>query len=317
VPCYHPLSAWQTSDGQVVFVERSRFDIVKSLQLACGQCVGCRLEKSRQWAMRCLHEAKMHEKSCFITLTFAPFSWYHARGRVDSYKEKKYEYDMQDSALNLHYQQFQLFMKRLRKKYGSGIRFYMCGEYGEKFGRPHFHAAIFGHDFSDKYEPKRTDSGSFVYRSRELEKLWDYGFSSVGEVTFESAAYIARYIMKKITGDLAKHHYQFVDTTSGEIIKRVPEFNKMSLKPGIGADWLEKWKDDVYPHDYVIINGKKVKPPKFYDLKFKKSNPYEWEEVEFSREKKAKENFGDNTDSRLLVKETIARKRIEMLKRKI
>ena len=123
--------------------------------------------------------------------------------------------------------------------------------------------------------------------------------------------------MKKINGDLAKSHYSFSDLETGEIIKRVPEFNKMSLKPGIGAQWLEKWKDDVYPHDYVIINGKKVKPPKFYDLKFKKSNPFEWEEVEFSREKKAKENFGDNTDSRLLVKETIAKKRIEMLKRKI
>jgi hypothetical protein len=136
-----------------------------------------------------MHEAKMHPKNCFITLTY------------------NNEHLPSDGSLN--YEVFQLFMKRLRKKYGKGIRFYMCGEYGDKLGRPHFHACLFGHDFADKKLWKTTDSKSKLYRSAELEKLWPYGFSSVGDVTFESAAYVARYIMKKVSGDASESHYTF------------------------------------------------------------------------------------------------------------
>lgn len=248
--------------------------------------------------MRCLHEAKLHEKNCFITLT---------------YNDESLPKDR-----SLHYRDFQLFMKRLRKKYGSNIRFYMCGEYGEKFDRPHFHACIFGFDFSDREYWKRTGSGSKLYRSKELEKLWEYGFSSIGDVNFESAAYVARYIMKKVTGQ-GKHdqHYKFTDLETGEVLEKKSEFNKMSLKPGIGYEWFKKYKSDVYPHDYVIINGRKVRPPKYYDLKYSKESPFEWEEIQFKREQLAKANFEDNTDDRLLVKETITKARVNMLKREL
>lgn len=298
MPCYHPIAAYQTVDGQVVFSERRYFDISRTLSLPCGQCVGCRLERSRQWAMRCLHEAKLHENNCFITLT--------------------YNDDHLPNDRSLHYRDFQLFMKKLRKKFGSKIRFYMCGEYGEKFDRPHFHACIFGFDFSDRKYWKQTGSGSKLYRSEELEKLWKYGFSSIGDVNFESAAYVARYIMKKVTGQ-GKHdqHYKFTDLETGEVLEKSPEFNKMSLKPGIGYEWFKKYKSDVYPHDYVIINGRKVRPPKYYDLKYSKESPFEWEEVQQNRIDLGKANFEDNTDSRLLVKETIAKARVKMLKREL
>ena len=298
MPCYHPIAAYQTVDGQVVFSERRYFDISRTLSLPCGQCVGCRLERSRQWAMRCLHEAKLHEKNCFITLTYNDASLPKDR--------------------SLHYRDFQLFMKRLRKKYGANIRFYMCGEYGEKFDRPHFHACIFGFDFSDRQYWKQTGSGSKLFRSQELEKLWEYGFSSIGDVNFESAAYVARYIMKKVTGQ-GKHdqHYKFTDLETGEVLEKKSEFNKMSLKPGIGYEWFKKYKSDVYPHDYVVINGRKVRPPKYYDLKYSKESPYEWEEIQFKREQLAKANFEDNTDDRLLVKETITKARVNMLKREL
>jgi len=298
LPCYHPIAAYQTVDGQVVFSERRYFDISRTLSLPCGQCVGCRLERSRQWAMRCLHEAKLHENNCFITLT--------------------YNDDHLPNDRSLHYRDFQLFMKKLRKKFGSKIRFYMCGEYGEKFDRPHFHACIFGFDFSDRKYWKQTGSGSKLYRSEELEKLWKYGFSSIGDVNFESAAYVARYIMKKVTGQ-GKHdqHYKFTDLETGEVLEKSPEFNKMSLKPGIGYEWFKKYKSDVYPHDYVIINGRKVRPPKYYDLKYSKESPFEWEEVQQNRIDLGKANFEDNTDSRLLVKETIAKARVKMLKREL
>jgi len=248
--------------------------------------------------MRCLHEAKLHENNCFITLTYSDEHLPNDR--------------------SLHYRDFQLFMKKLRKKFGSKIRFYMCGEYGEKFDRPHFHACIFGFDFPDRKYWKQTGSGSKLYRSEELEKLWKYGFSSIGDVNFESAAYVARYIMKKVTGQ-GKHdqHYKFTDLSTGEVLEKLPEFNKMSLKPGIGYEWFKKYKSDVYPHDYVVINGRKVRPPKYYDLKYSKESPYEWEEVQQKRIDTAKANFEDNTDERLLVKETITKARVKMLKREL
>lgn len=195
MPCYKPLDAWRpdssTGSKKLIFSYNSKTcnSLTPHLQVPCGRCVGCRLERSRQWAIRCVHEASLHEKNCFITLT---------------YNDENLPADQ-----SLHYEPFQLFMKRLRKKYGSGIRFYMCGEYGEKLARPHFHACLFGHDFDDKKVWKKTDAGSVLYRSAELEKLWPFGYSSVGDVSFESAAYVARYIMKKITGEAAESHYKF------------------------------------------------------------------------------------------------------------
>jgi len=193
----------------------------------------------------------------------------------------------------------------------------MAGEYGENFGRPHFHACIFGHDFHDKKLWKRSPSGSMLYRSKDLELLWPFGYSSIGDVNFESAAYVARYIMKKVTGQNAKNHYKQTDSETGEITTRKPEFNKMSLKPGIGFEWYKKFKSDVYPHDYVIIKGQKVRPPKFYDKKYAKDNPYEYDEILYKREKNAKLNNEDNTLERLVVKEIVQTAKLQKLKRNL
>ncbi len=298
MPCYHPLSAYQCADGSIVFYESKRHDTVKSLSLPCGQCVGCRLERSRQWAIRCMHEAQMHTQNCFITLT--------------------YDDAHLPSDRSLHYRDFQLFIKRLRKRYpGRRIRYYMAGEYGENFGRPHWHACIFGLDFDDKKLWKRTSANSLLYRSENLELLWPFGYSSIGEVTFESAAYVARYIMKKVTGKNAAEHYQEIDPDTGEITNRTPEFTKMSLKPGIGYEWYKQYTSDVYPHDYVVVRGKKVKPPKYYDKKYKIDNPYEFDELLYIREKSAKLNYADNTPERLLVKEQVTKAKLQKLKRNL
>jgi len=296
--CFHPISAHQCADGSIVFSERKHFNIVKNLSLPCGQCIGCRLERSRQWAMRCMHEAQLHEKNSFITLTYDDT---HLR-----------------SDKSLHYEDFQKFIKRLRKSISPAkIRYYMAGEYGENFGRPHFHACIFGYDFNDKKLWKRTPSGSLIYRSEHLETLWPFGYSSIGDVNFESAAYVARYIMKKITGKNAEQHYTEIDPDTGEITDRKPEFNKMSLKPGIGYAWLKRYKSDVYPQDYVIIRGKKVKPPKYYDKQYSKENPYEWDEVLYKRETSAKLRYEDNTPERLAVKEQVTKAKLQKLKRNL
>ena len=193
----------------------------------------------------------------------------------------------------------------------------MAGEYGENFGRPHFHACIFGYDFHDKKFWKRTPSGSKLYRSDNLEVLWPFGYSSIGDVNFESAAYVARYIMKKVTGKKSSEHYEEINDETGEIVKRVPEFNKMSLKPGIGAEWYKKFKSDVFPHDYVVVRGKKMKPPKAYDKMYKKSNPYEYDELLYKRENNAKLNPDNHDPKRLDAKRQILESRLSLLKRNL
>jgi len=294
MPCYYPLTAYRLYEGGIVFYEPK--DWQQQLQLPCAQCIGCRLERSRQWAIRCMHESQLHSENCFITLTYND------------------DHLPPDNSLN--YRDFQLFMKRLRFRFPkTKIRFYMAGEYGEQFGRPHFHACIFGLNFDDKETLRKSPSGSMLYRSSILEELWPFGYSSIGDVTFESAAYVARYIMKKITGNQSAVHYEGVDTSTGEVITRKSEFNKMSLKPGIGAGWYNLYKTDVYPHDFVVLNGKKLKPPKFYDKKFKNDNPFEWDEVLFSRETVGKLHVLDQTPERLAVQEKVLSARLTKLKR--
>jgi hypothetical protein len=302
--CYHPITAYKAANqSKLVFsdtksVRNKGIDVSHSFQIPCGQCIGCRLEKSRQWAMRCMHEAQMHENNCFITLT---------------YDETHLPTDQ-----SLHHRDFQLFIKRLRKRYPtSKIRYYMAGEYGENFGRPHYHACIFGFDFHDKKLWKRTPSGSLIYRSKDLETLWPFGYSSIGDVNFESAAYVARYIMKKQTGKDSEKHYQYTQLSTGEIIQMQPEYNKMSLKPGIGAEWYKKYRSDVYPHDYVVVRGKKVRPPKYYDKKYKTDYPYEYDNLIYTRETRAKLNIADNTPERLAVKEQVTKARLQKLKRNL
>lgn len=256
------------SDGSVKFVSRNKAGVEGTLELPCGQCIGCRLERSRQWAMRCLHEASLYDRNAFITLTY------------------------DDSHLppggSLSYPDFQRFMKRLRRRIGSKVRFYAGGEYGEQGTiRPHFHACLFGYDFPDKIFFKRSASGDKLYTSKLLESLWPFGISSVGDVTFQSAAYIARYCVAKRTGDAAKSWYacdEFVDEDGVIRDSVTPEFNRMSLKPGIGSRWLEKYKTDVYPRDYVVVNGVKVKPPKYYDVLFEREDPGIFSEIVANRE---------------------------------
>lgn len=290
--CYHPLRAFRTAGGSIVFVERG--DIVQTLDLPCGQCIGCRLERSRKWAMRCLHESKMHERNVFITLTYDD-------GNLPS-----------DGSLN--YRHFQLFMKSLRRTVGK-VRFFMCGEYGELNKRPHYHALLFGVDFDDKVLWQKTSAGSMIYRSALLERLWPRGHSSIGDVTFESAAYCARYVMKKVTGHRSEESYRNVNVLTGEVYQIEPEFCRMSLKPGIGATWLEKYRDDVYPNDYVVVNGVKCKPPRYYDKRIEHLDMID--DVKYSRYLDGRRLMHDNTDDRLVVKERVLNARIKSLKRSL
>lgn len=250
MPCYSPLTAYHGKDfnssgkRSIVFnLSQARFGV--PISLPCGRCIGCRLERSRQWAIRIVHEGSLHEEKCFLTLT----------------------YDQQHlpSDGSLRFSDFQKFMKRLRKRvHPVQVRFFHCGEYGEQLGRPHYHCILFGFSFSDQILFKRGSEPSLnLYTSKVLSELWPLGFSTIGQVTFESAAYVARYVVKKFLGPGADAHYQ----------GRKPEYTTMSRRPGIGSAWLQKFKDDVFPQDEVVVRGKKMAPPKYYRQQYEITDP--------------------------------------------
>lgn len=238
-----------------------------------------------------MHESAMHENNCFITLTYM-------------------EEHLPDRR-QLYHKDFQDFLKRLRKKHE--VRYYMAGEYGPALDRPHYHAAIFGYDFPDKQYLKQTGAGEKIYTSDELDKTWGKGYASVGELTFESAAYIARYCVTKVTGDPAEEHYKRFDHLGEYQLN--PEYNRMSLKPGIGAPWLEKYQADVYNYDYVVVNGVETRPPKYYDKILDYKDPDRLEELKWERIIRAQERALDNTVERLLDREHVAKAKLTKLKR--
>jgi hypothetical protein len=280
--CYQPIKAYKlvnkvNENGKSVITFNKKDisnDAYVEMEIPCNQCIGCRIDKSREWALRCCHEASMYgmENNCFITLTYDD----------DHYPENG----------SLNKTDFQKFMKRLRKhakgikavevetnnkvgeiaiKIEYPIRFFHCGEYGDKHSRPHHHAALFNYDFPDKVEKELSKSGDIIYTSEILGKLWPNGFHYIGSLTFSSAAYIARYITKKVLGKKADDHYRVVNTETGEIVNMVPEFVTMSRRPGIGYRWAKKYAHtDIYSKDYLTYDGKKFMCPKYYDNVYEK-----------------------------------------------
>lgn len=305
MPCYRPLIGYRSKDRNQSGKRSIVFNPAKALgpgrvKLPCGQCIHCRLERSRQWAIRCVHESKLHPQNSFITLT---------------YSDKNLP---PNSSLQLS--DFQKFLKRLRKKISpQKLRFFHCGEYGENLGRPHYHALLFGFDFEDKYPFKQSRNGEIYYRSPTLEELWPSGQSMIGSVTFESAAYVARYISKKITGPDAEDHYAVVDLETSETLgQKKPEYVTMSRRPGIGKHWFEKYSSDVFPSDEIVLRGKRLKPPKFYTNLLDEPSR---EAVKSRRESAAHhENlrlrrYADLTSERLMVREIVHETQAQQLKR--
>lgn len=242
--------------------------------------------------MRCVHEASLYKRNCFITLTY----------NDENLPERK----------KLKQEDFTAFIKRLRKKQ-QGIRFYLGGEYGTENDRPHFHAILFNWDWDDKTYYKTTSAGEKIWLSATLDRLWGHGYASTAEMTFESAAYIARYCMQKITGEAAEEHYKRYDELGEYHLP--PEFNNMSRMPGLGADWYKFYKSDIHTNDYVIINGKETNVPKFYDKILKRTDPDKMQYFKEQREWNGYKQRQDNTPERLLIKEQVAKAKIKQLQR--
>lgn len=293
--CYFPIDAFRSHAGGVTFTRKGAY-LDLPIQLPCNQCIGCKLEKSRQWALRCTHEAQLYSNNSFITLTY----------------NSDHLPITNNSLPTLSLRHFQLFIKRLRKKYSNkSIRFFHCGEYGDLNHRPHYHALLFNHDFEDKTYWK-THNDQKYYTSEALDALWtdpktktNMGFSTIGDLTFDSAAYVARYCLKKITGKNAEDHYQ----------GRVPEYATMSRRPGIGQGWLEKYKSDVYPSGFIIHEGQKMQPPKYYDRITNETDERAVRRSVNLRMQNAKKHAADNTPARLSDRHKVHLARANLLKR--
>lgn len=218
----------------------------------------------------------------------------------------------------LNKKHFQDFMKRYRKAIApKKIRFYHCGEYGDKKRRPHYHALIFGDYFSDA-KFSHTKNGQDLYISNLLQKHWqNQGLCYIGQLTFESAAYVARYILKKINGEKAKQHYENINQVTGEITDLVPEYTTMSRRPGIGFEWYEQFKDEVYPDDFIIVRGKKMKPPKYYQQFFEIEEAEQFKQ--FKKELRLKNRKGkkDQTPARLSIREKCVIAQTKLNKREL
>ncbi|QCQ84739.1 replication initiator protein [Blackfly microvirus SF02] len=299
--CVKPLRAyWRNAarDGITFNANMSATKI--PFGLPCGRCIGCRLEKARQWGLRCLHEKKMHSTSCYLTLT--------------------YHNDYLPDGGTVVVRDMQLFFKRvhnrLLKRRGYGIRYFCGAEYGEDNGRPHYHALMFGYDFPDKVIHGRNARGEPLFVSKELSEVWFQGFSTIGEITFDSAVYCAKYALKKVNGDARAAHYTVYDE-DGVCYERVPEFAIMSRNPGIGASYYAKYGKEVRDHDSVIVNGREVRPPRFYDTKSEFVDAESFALMKKKRKRMAVLNRLDNTVERLRVKEILMIRAAEKKERKL
>jgi len=286
--CNAPLSGWLDPTSRK-FSTRRPAGAEERVTVPCGGCIGCRLDKSREWAVRMMHETQMHGESLFVTLT--------------------YDDDNLPRDWSLRPRDMTLFLKRLRKHVGTDntIRYYQCGEYGDRTKRPHHHAIIWGWRPSDT----KVHSGSGrhrLYTSAELEALWGHGQTPFGDVTFESCAYVARYVTKKIGGDMADLHYRRFDDETGEVWNIRPEYATMSRRPGIGFEWFRQFGHYTFTHDHVIAQGKPMRVPRTYDNWLKREDFETFEQIKNDR---CLAPRVVRTDRQLRAREIIAKKRLQ------
>lgn len=295
--CFRPLRGhWVTSQSKFGEVRQLRWDAplgsADGITVACGTCIGCRLDRSRDWTVRMLHEQQLHPASCFVTLTYRP--------------------EDVPSDRSLHVEDWQAFKRRLDRRIGK-TRFFMCGEYGDAVldsgdqqGLPHWHAILFGYDFrKDRKFHKHNKHGDALYTSALLEDVWGKGWAPIGDATPQSIRYVASYVNKKQTGERS-------DAVYG---RRRPPFCTMSRRPGIGADWFARYGKRTMAQDECVLDGKPVPVPRYYDRLFKESDPEEFERLVDAR-MAAKRAAGEHDQpERLKTREGIVRRSLERFSR--
>lgn len=323
--CDFPLKAYRSASERgpsgkplLTFNPLKAINSTSPLEIPCNNCMGCKLEKARQWSIRMMHEARYHSANCFLTLT------YNAENVPQSY--------------GLELRHLQLFMKRFRKsltpwaklKRGepaahvrawwqhntTKIRFFACGEYGDLNGRPHYHAIVFGYDPPDKVFIERSESGENIYRSETLQRLWQLGNTSTQDVTHKSCSYVARYVTKKIkSGDeFGAERYFRVSPVDGAYHSVRPEFAVMSRRSGIGRRFVDEFKSDFYPSGYLVVDGVRQAPPRYYVQQLTEE---EQKRLQRQARKLAVKNKPHTTTERRLARAAVRDARIQRLQRKL
>ncbi|AXH73753.1 MAG: replication initiator protein [Microviridae sp.] len=302
MPCYSPLHGYKArkvthlGKRQFVFSRKNGYSDL-AFTVPCGQCIGCRIDRSRHWALRCVHEAKMHSASCFVTLT--------------------YDDDHLPKGGTLVKSDLQKFFKRLRKLYP--FRYYAAGEYGDEGQRPHYHAILFGINFFDDRKIHTKKKTGTLFTSETLTKTWGLGHCLIADFSYSTAAYTARYIMKKQVGKNGHEapQYERLDPSTGEIGFALPEFALMSLKPGLGSGWYDKYHKDAFPSDFLVHQGKKHPVPRFYYQKLKISNPELHRKIQLKRIEKRDETKDNSTTERLRTREVVKKSQLSNLQRNL
>lgn len=376
MPCFHPLKAFKIGtlpsgkdNLKICSYATDHVELIKGVytpthlpgrsglcekmftewkEIPCGQCEGCRIDRSRDWANRCMMELQYHKDAYFVTLTYndehVPRAYYADPETGEAFESK-----------TLLKRDWQLFMKRLRKATSGrpdceNLRFFMCGEYGPKTLRPHYHAIIFGLHLDDLKPFSQRQLGKKVYNyftSETLQNAWSVvqysqgnpsssgevftsdsfqqkrirvplGHVLVGQVTWETCAYVARYVLKKQYG---------VDAQVYTAFNLEPEFTLMSRRPGIGRQWYED-HPECYDFDFINIStpdgGKKIRPPKYFDRLFDLDNHEEMLELKSKRQQFAEEQKKAMMASSSLtypeileIKERMFHNRIKTLRREL
>lgn len=291
--CFAPVIAWYTktigpSGKRQITFARSEAHFPAPLKLPCGNCIGCLQARGRTWAIRCLHESKLHAQNCFITLTYDP--------------------EKIPKGHTLRKRDLVLFLKRFRKILEpKKVRYYACAEYGSKTYRPHYHLLIFGWSPSaaDRKLLSGRSSDRKVYSSATVNRAWPCGAAVVGDVTLSSCVYVAGYLAKNIG---RKREFD-VTCDDGEIIRREKEFSLMSRNPGLGTGYVQKYHGELITHDNVIVEGREVGLPRFYDYKLIKEG-YQTAEnllaIKDSRRREARAYRSENTPDRRKVREKVS-----------
>ena len=285
--------------GPVVFSEevarRRGLEVVSDQPVPCGHCQGCLSARALDRKTRLLHEGSCWERNCVLTLT--------------------YDADHLPPGGTVVKADLSAFMMRVRNRarrhdgVSAGVRFEGIGEYGGKTARPHYHVILFNYDAPDKVHwSGKGDLAQFT--SKVMDDVWGMGHVRVGVFGPKSAGYVAQYITEKVIGDRKAPKYMHVDPT-GQPFWVEPEFALSSRRPGIGAAWLAKYESDVYPHGYVVLkSGCQVKPPAYYDAKYRQRHPQEFRDLAVRREVEAIDKAADNTPERLAVKEIVLKARL-------
>lgn len=309
--CYHPLiryeyyDQYKCNDGHMAYKarviklgpgedyedmeERVKSGLIRNRQIIpCGKCIGCRLEYSKDWATKGCLEAESYSENWFLTITYDQDHLPEAGTMIDP---KTGEEMGQNPFGTLKPKDWTLFLKRLRQYYKrkynhEGIRMMACGEYGEQYSRPHYHAIMYNLPLHNMAFHTYNENHEALYRCLELEEIWGKGMIVAADVNWNTCAYVARYITKKVGLPTQEEYYKCLGVA--------PEFFRMSRKPGIGRTYFETHKDEIYKKDCLTIQkyggGKmKVRPPKYYDKLYDKINHDEFERLKTKRRKGSEE----------------------------